>query len=141
MQVFSDQATTLSDMDATYEQLEQAALEESLRHLEHGQKKKALEHPSKPASSSNAAASLPSSLSTSEYARAPVAASAAAASISAAASLPSAPSPLRPAEDYSQAVQDLVMNGFQLKDVVKAYDLVGDNFDAMLTFLLSKTSS
>ena len=135
-------------MDATYEQLEQAALVESLRHLENDQKKKASvdtdNSPSKKATATNFTSNLPSD----DDVKSPAVASASAcASIPAAASMPSAasfaqaPSPLRSAEDYSQSVQDLVMNGFQLKDVVKAYDLVGDNFDAMLTFLLANPSS
>lgn len=43
--------------------------------------------------------------------------------------------------DYPQSMQELVMNGFDLKRVIKAYELVGDNFDDMLSFLLSTTSS
>ena len=135
-------------MYATYEQLEQAALEESLRHLESDQKKKASVNTAKLPSGSAAVASVPPSLPSDDDVKSPAVASAsasagipAAASIPPAASMARAPSPLRSAEDYSQSVQDLVMNGFQLKDVVKAYDLVGDNFDAMLTFLLSNPSS
>ena len=130
-------------MYATYEQLEQAALEESLRHLENDQKKRASVNTEKPSSGAPAAnRALPSD----DDVKAPAVASASAsipavASIPAAASLPIESAPLRSAEDYSQAVQDLIMNGFQLKDVVKAQDLVGDNFDAMLTFLLSNPSS
>lgn len=40
-------------------------------------------------------------------------------------------------EEYPQVVQELVMNGFELQDVVRAYEFVGDRFDDMLSFLLS----
>lgn len=39
--------------------------------------------------------------------------------------------------DYPDTVQELVMNGFELQKVIRAYDLVGDNFDDLLSFLLS----
>ena len=45
------------------------------------------------------------------------------------------------AEQYPQSVQELVMNGFELKKVVHAYELVGDNFDNLLGFLMSTSSS
>jgi hypothetical protein len=32
------------------------------------------------------------------------------------------------------------MNGFELKKVVRAYGLVGDNFDGLLAFLISNPS-
>ena len=41
------------------------------------------------------------------------------------------------AEYYPQTVQELVMNGFELRRVVHAYELVGDNFDDILSFLMS----
>jgi hypothetical protein len=41
------------------------------------------------------------------------------------------------AEYYPQTIQELVMNGFELRRVVHAYDLVGDNFDDLLSFLMS----
>lgn len=65
----------------------------------------------------------------------------AAASIPAAASMPSREeaSPTPPG-DYPQVVQELAMNGFELSKVARAYDLVGDNFDDLLTFLLSNDS-
>lgn len=45
------------------------------------------------------------------------------------------------AEHYPQTVQELVMNGFELRKVVHAYELVGDNFDDLLGFLMSTGSS
>lgn len=44
------------------------------------------------------------------------------------------------AEQYPQSVQELVMNGFELKKVVHAYELVGDNFDNLLGFLMSTST-
>jgi hypothetical protein len=44
-------------------------------------------------------------------------------------------------EEYPQVVQELVMNGFDLRDVVRAYEFVGDRFDDMLSFLLSSNNS
>jgi hypothetical protein len=43
-------------------------------------------------------------------------------------------------DEYPASVQELVMNGFQLSKVLHAYDLIGDNFDDLLSFLLSSTS-
>mmetsp|Transcript_18838 Transcript_18838/g.26521 ORF Transcript_18838/g.26521 Transcript_18838/m.26521 type:complete len:779 (-) Transcript_18838:102-2438(-) len=40
-------------------------------------------------------------------------------------------------DEYPQSVQELVMNGFDLTKVLKAFDLVGDNFDDLLSFLLN----
>lgn len=40
-------------------------------------------------------------------------------------------------DEYPQTVQELVMNGFELQKVIKAYDLIGDNFDDLLSFLMS----
>jgi hypothetical protein len=38
-----------------------------------------------------------------------------------------------------QTVQELVMNGFDLKKVVRAYELIGDNFEDLIAFLVSNT--
>jgi len=43
-------------------------------------------------------------------------------------------------DEYPQSVQELVMNGFQLSKVLHAYDLIGDNFDDLLAFLLASIS-
>lgn len=40
-------------------------------------------------------------------------------------------------DEYPQTVQELVMNGFELKKVLHAFDLIGDNFDDLLSFLIS----
>lgn len=47
---------------------------------------------------------------------------------------------LRPVEEYPSTVQELVMNGFSLNAVVKAYDLVGNNFDDILSLLLANNT-
>mmetsp|Transcript_21298 Transcript_21298/g.33404 ORF Transcript_21298/g.33404 Transcript_21298/m.33404 type:complete len:102 (-) Transcript_21298:178-483(-) len=46
-----------------------------------------------------------------------------------------------PTDEYPASVQELTMNGFELSKVLHAYDLVGDNFDDLLSFLLSTTTS
>jgi hypothetical protein len=68
------------------------------------------------------------------------------ASIPAAASMPSredetaSPTPFSAPAEYPQVVQELAMNGFELSRVVHAYELIGDNFDDLLTFLLSNNN-
>lgn len=47
----------------------------------------------------------------------------------------------RRGDDYPQIVQELVMNGFDVKEVVRAYELIGENFDDLLAFLVSNRSS
>ena len=44
------------------------------------------------------------------------------------------------ADEYPACVEELVMNGFELTKVVHAYELIGDNFDDLLSFLLSSTN-
>jgi hypothetical protein len=44
-------------------------------------------------------------------------------------------------EEYPQVVQELVMNGFELQDVIRAYEFVGDRFDDLLSLLLSSNKS
>ncbi len=68
----------------------------------------------------------------------PVAASAASASCSA--RRIDSPLKLRAVDEYPSTVQELVMNGFSLAAVVKAYDLVGNNFDDMLALLMANSS-
>lgn len=46
-----------------------------------------------------------------------------------------------PTDEYPQTVQELVMNGFELSKVVHAYELVGDNFDDLLSFLVTTSGS
>ena len=44
-------------------------------------------------------------------------------------------------EEYPQVVQELVMNGFELQDVIRAYEFVGDRFDDLLSLLLNSDKS
>ena len=76
--------------------------------------------------------------SSSNYAAA-ASSSAAAASSSQAVTAPSNNS-LTTADEYPASVQELVMNGFELSKVLHAYSLIGDNFDDLLSFLLSSAT-
>jgi hypothetical protein len=42
------------------------------------------------------------------------------------------------AMEYPETVQELVMNGFELSRVVRAYELIGDSFDDLLALLMSQ---
>mmetsp|Transcript_5512 Transcript_5512/g.7419 ORF Transcript_5512/g.7419 Transcript_5512/m.7419 type:complete len:446 (-) Transcript_5512:110-1447(-) len=42
-----------------------------------------------------------------------------------------------PQDEYPEFVQELVMNGFELSKVLRARDLIGDNFDNLLMFLMN----
>ena len=44
-------------------------------------------------------------------------------------------------DEYPQTVQELVMNGFELSKVLRAYELIGDNFDDLLAFLISSNDT
>jgi len=201
----SNAALSLSDMDATYFELEQAALERSLQSYsqnENEKKQRASTSTSSSSSSSSSSYCTTSNKSNSSSSssflkhqikqggdhKAPAVASAAAASLSstntqqaasisnvaslpchfpasvasvppaaafaasvaAAASSSRSESPqqqqqqhgqkLRTGEEYPSSVQELVMNGFTLNTVIRAYDLVGDNFDDMLSILLSNNT-
>jgi hypothetical protein len=54
--------------------------------------------------------------------------------------VPTPPQRLLPVEEYPSSVQELVMNGFPLSSVVKAFDLVGNNFDHMLSLCLANAN-
>jgi hypothetical protein len=41
------------------------------------------------------------------------------------------------ASEYPDSVTELVMNGFELSQVLRAYELVGDSFDDLLAFLIN----
>jgi len=43
-------------------------------------------------------------------------------------------------DEYPASVQELVMNGFELSKMLHAYELIGDNFDDLLLFLLSSAT-
>jgi len=80
------------------------------------------------ASTATASASISSSMASTTTTATPVAT--AAASTTAAA-------PAASQDEYPQTVQELVMNGFELSKVVRAYDLIGDNFDDILSYLMT----
>jgi hypothetical protein len=44
-------------------------------------------------------------------------------------------------DEYPPTVQELVMNGFELRKVVRAVELIGDDFDDLLAFLMSTSNS
>ena len=161
----SNNALSLSDMDATYFELEQAALERSLQSCsqkEEGKKRRASTttlsaktgDTSKPKTTSGdhkapavaaaAASSTTTSLPCPSQESIPLAAAAASSSVASAASResesPTPPQRLLPVEEYPSSVQELVMNGFPLKTVVKAFDLVGNNFDHMLSLCLANAN-
>ena len=159
--MYKQKAMALSDLDETNFELEQEVLASSLesyRRQECGRKKRASPVGSRhgPRSSSPplppaelasmaAAAAEPSSPFASIPPAAAAAAAAPVASVPEAASLTTAAAPSSGLsssdEEYPQTVQELVMNGFELSKVVHAYDLIGDNFDDLLAFLLSSSSS
>jgi hypothetical protein len=164
----SNNALSLSDMDATYFELEQAALERSLQSYsqkEEGKKQSASTTTSRatpgdsakpettihgdhkaPAVAAVAIASASASLPCPSQESIPVAAAAASSSVASAAARggespsPTPPRRLLPVEEYPSSVQELVMNGFPLGTVVKAFDLVGNNFDHMLSLCLANAN-
>uniref|UniRef100_A0A7S2S8I2 ubiquitinyl hydrolase 1 n=1 Tax=Eucampia antarctica TaxID=49252 RepID=A0A7S2S8I2_9STRA len=154
-------ALALSDLEATDYEIEQAVLQKSLESYKKSESKKqpwnrrrhtgspqpfaskttlSPEYSStiahfacQPESSSNAASTAITE----------TCASVATAAVASASTNPnfndvdSIPEHLLNSDEYPQSVQELVMNGFELSKVVKAYELVGNNFDDMLTFLMS----
>ena len=167
-QIYKDKALALSDLDATNFELEQKVLVDSMLLLqqEQGRKQRA-QGDSSAYSTSNQprrrdAASSPlssvavgdvpvpadaslvptvaSAAATSTLDSIPTAASVAtaAASVSAVTTTELRDSPLLDSAEYPETVQELVMNGFELSRVVRAYELIGDNFDDLFSFLFSQ---
>lgn len=146
--MYKQKALAYSDLDATSLEMEQTALESSLQsymQTELSRKKRA-----SPEDNTGRARHRSLSPSLPAYAPAPTAAAAAAASPPvAAAAAAAAASPSTSAAspytagynndpyEYPAVVQELVMNGFELPKVIRAYELVGDNFDDLLAFLCS----
>lgn len=143
--LYSKKVMDLSDLEATNLDLEQAVLESSMeefRKSEAGRKQQAInqETNSLPRNIMSASLSSSADLPASPAASLPFASVA----TTAAASVP-LPEPAASiiqnnsllSDEYSPAVQELVMNGFELSRVLHAYELIGDNFDDLLTFLLS----
>lgn len=159
----SNNALSLSDMDATYFELEQAALVQSLQSFsqkDEGKKRRAstttwprpiTDDSSKPKTSGGdhkapavadaAPSSTTASLPCPSQESIPLAAAAASSAVASAASRENeSPQRLLPVEEYPSSVQELVMNGFSLSTVGKAFDLVGDNFDHMLSLCLANAN-
>lgn len=154
--MYAQKAMAFSDLDDGEALLQEALASsmESYRRNEHGRKQRASpvgrrrgqrQSPPVPLEPPAEAASMASY---SMYASVPPVASAAAAAAPSVASAPSAasvaasaPSGIAAEEEYPQTVQELVMNGFELSKVIHAFDLIGDNFDDLLAFLLSSSSS
>lgn len=139
----------LSDVEATNFELEQKVLASSLesyRRQEHGRKQRASPSQSRrkqplsvAADDSHDFGNAIACAGVSGPAVAPAAASVATiapafASIDQAATIGSA-------DEYPPTVQELVMNGFELRKVVHAYELIGDNFDDLLAFLIANNIS
>lgn len=159
----SNNALSLSDMDATYFELEQAALEQSLQSFgqkDEGKKRRAsttaprvktgdcsnpkaiIGDHKEPAVAAPVASSATASLPCPSQESIPLAAAAASSSVASAATLESeSPQQLLAVEEYPSSVQELVMNGFPLSTVVKAFDLVGNNFDHMLSLCLANANN
>lgn len=133
--MYNDKALALSDMEATDFDLEQAVLESSLaafHQQEAGHKLGAAARSVRePESSSIFVSHTPPVAAASPFAVAP----AAAASVpkEEVSELPSSTS----TDEYPSTVQELVMNGFELSKVIRAYELIGDNFDDLLLFLMN----
>ncbi|KAI2496566.1 cysteine protease [Fragilaria crotonensis] len=134
--MYNDKALALSDMEATDFDLEQAVLESSLaafHQQEAGHKLGAAARSVRePESSSIFVSHTPPVAAASPFAVAPAAA-AASVPQEEVSGLPSSTS----TDEYPPTVQELVMNGFELSKVIRAYELIGDNFDDLLLFLMN----
>mmetsp|Transcript_4024 Transcript_4024/g.5790 ORF Transcript_4024/g.5790 Transcript_4024/m.5790 type:complete len:517 (-) Transcript_4024:146-1696(-) len=145
-QLYSKKVMDLSDLEATNLDLEQAVLESSMeefRKSEAGRKKQATDQETNYSFPRNI---MTGSIPSSAVLPAPSAASLPFASVAttAAASVPlpqstesTAQNNSLSSDEYSSTVQELVMNGFELSRVLHAYELIGDNFDDLLAFLVS----
>ena len=157
--MYQKKALGLSDLEATNFELEQTILQSSIdsyRRQELGRKQRASPgrrrrtSPTQPQQPINTYASANDrgdedlAVDT-EALVAPVAAAAAPSVAVAAAAcpqaLPPSPPPLGAVDEYPQSVQELVMNGFELSKVVRAVELIGDDFDDLLAFLMSNSFS
>lgn len=137
-QMYKQKALLLSDMEATDYHLEQAVLASSLESYNSFEqvKKKAFRTSNNSSPQTLQQPQNYSSRTASYYSPPPAAAS----SSSSAIAQISSSNPTT-TDEYPPSVQELVMNGFELSKVIHAYDLIGDNFDDLLSFLLSSGSS
>ena len=152
--MYKQKAMALSDLDETNFELEQKVLASSLESYhrqEYGRKQRASplgrrrQRASPPlppqVAAAESAPSYSSFASIPPVASAPPVAAASVASVQEAASVAAAAAPSGLEEEYPQTVQELVMNGFELSKVVRAFELIGDNFDELLAFLMSSSSN
>jgi len=148
--LYKQKAIALSDLEATDFELEQMVLANSLKTYQNTEKaRKGSSNSKRRIKSNSSPLALPKSTSStasaSTFARtsqdiqpATKQRSIAASSNAASAAFASrAQDPHEGEEEYPQVVQELVMNGFELSKVLHAYDLVGNNFDDLLCFLMS----
>uniref|UniRef100_A0A7S4MQ37 ubiquitinyl hydrolase 1 n=1 Tax=Odontella aurita TaxID=265563 RepID=A0A7S4MQ37_9STRA len=157
-------ALAMSDMEATDYELERAVLESSMESYRCNEMGRKQGLPRGGASMSSSSSSSSSSAHHHHHHRGrrghgssspPVTSSAAAtASVAMMSSAVAAPAPppavaaasavsdasVADRDEYPSTVQELVMNGFDLSKVLRAYDLVGDNFDALLSVLMSNAN-
>jgi hypothetical protein len=132
----------LSDLDATNFELEQAVLEESLGSSKSRDDVGTRKQQALPRNASRRRRSSPLSLpESSVVADVAMAPSVAAAAASSAASYDLSPPWPPSGDEYPAVIQELVMNGFELRKVIHAYELVGDNFDDLLLFLMSSVTN
>jgi len=152
--MYDQKVMAQSDLEAADFELEQKVLMNSLesyRRHEHGRKQRA----SPPAAVRQEHASAISTVVLPDFAADPAASVAACAhaslpcaaasvsiaeassSSSAALSFPPVVAAALSGDEYPPTVQELVMNGFELRKVVHAYELIGDDFDDLLAFLMS----
>mmetsp|Transcript_25643 Transcript_25643/g.37743 ORF Transcript_25643/g.37743 Transcript_25643/m.37743 type:complete len:717 (-) Transcript_25643:203-2353(-) len=163
-EMYNDKALALSDLEATDFALEQAVLNSSLENYQNKERKqpratttREMRRSQSPetygasTTTSHSCSSSPHAFSSS-HSHAMAATTSSTASSAQAASYLSGgthvqPHPInahdigttaqRERDEYPQTVQELVMNGFELSRVLRAYDLVGDNFDDLLAFLMT----
>jgi hypothetical protein len=150
-QIYEKKAMGLSDLDATNFELEQAILQSSLesyRRQELGRKQRASptigrRRRASPVHAGPSFASARDVGANDDIAEFVPQSASMIPAAAYAASAPSAPSPapLGTVDEYPQTVQELVMNGFELSKVARAYELIGDNFDDLLAFLLQNHGS
>jgi len=119
-QMYKQKALLLSDIEATEFQIDQAVLASSIEASCNSQKPSSRQHHAD--ATSIMQPPPPRQISSSDVA----------ASFS---------SSHQQQTEYPDTVQELVFNGFELQKVIHAYELIGDNFDHLLSFLLSSGNS
>ena len=148
--MYQQKVMSLSDFDASDFELEQKALANSMESYfrqEHGRKQKAAAPIAASSGRRRRESPLPlpsddhEPLYSSSYAAAAVPAASVATLPIAAASSTAGGASLSAGEEYPETVQELVMNGFELEKVLRAYEFMGDRFDDLLSFLLSSGNS